>query len=441
MTYLGSTSRTRQPSHWAHRTLEAMQPTLYNVIEYAVLGFYLSLLYKQGALDTLLLLVLSACGILVGRAKDYVYKPLALLGTLYVFLAMGTAFLVGWGDGLYRNVQFLLVLLAALGVTKFLSWADKERIERFIRRFTVISFLVFIHIVVYHVMSGKLTTWKYLYDTKTVISICTVLLFLNEDWICRRLGYLVWTLCVSGYAALVLLSGERKAYLLFLMLFIFSRIPLYLKVASGIAGAGLLAVYIVVAPPDDYVARQVESAFKSEHELHISEFYNIRSIADQSDLIREFVNRNAWELFLQNPIMGVGATGYLAWARDTFGTLDESGGLSMNVHGEISRIPAEEGLIGIAVAFTFILVSLSAIMLHFRVRGWSQTPSRQRAPLFVFGFLFFYASFEASDTFMLAMIALYGLEMARSHEDDLRRFAAERRSATPMKRPGKQASA
>ena len=122
---------------------------------------------------------------------------------------------------------------------------------------------------------------------------------------------------------LVLLSGERKAYLLFAVLYVLSRIPLVLKVASGVLGVLALALYMATAQADDYVARQLGSAFKSEHEIHISEFYNIRSIADQSDLIREFVNRNAWDLFLSHPIVGVGATGYLNWAGETFGSIDE----------------------------------------------------------------------------------------------------------------------
>ena len=87
----------------------------------------------------------------------------------------------------------------------------------------------------------------------------------------------------------------------------------------------------------------------------------------------------------------------------------------MNVHGEIARLPAEEGLVGIAVGLMFIALLVHAIVVHFSLHGWSKTPSRQRAPLFVFCFLFLYASFEASDTFMLGMIMVFGLEMARLH--------------------------
>ena len=328
----------------------------------------------------------------------------------------------------------MLVLFAALAVTKFFAWADQERKAKFLRKFTILTLLVFAHLILYHLGTGKITTWKYLFDTKTVISIYIALLFLNEDWLLRKLGFPGWALCLTASAVLVLMSGERKAYLLFAVLYVFSRLPFVLKAASGVLGVLALALYMVTAQPDDYVARQLASAFKSEHEIHISEFYNIRSIADQSDLIREFVNRNAWELFLSHPIMGVGATGYLNWASETFGSIDKSGGLSMNVHGEISRLPAEEGLVGIAVACVFLVLLAYAIVVHFSIHGWSRTPSRQRAPLFVFCFLFLYASFEASDTFMLAMIMVFGLEMARLHEANRRLLKSAARRPRPSDR-------
>ena len=294
-----------------------------DVFEYCILGLLLALLYKLTALMLILMVLISALGILTKSTGTYVFRPLSLFAILYVYLAMGTAFLTSWNDGLYRNAQFLLVLFAALGASKFLFWADQARLKRLIERFAICSVVVFIHLIVYHLYSGNFVTWKYLYDTKTIISICIVLLFLNEDMITKRLAYGGWLLCMATSAMLVLMSGERKAYLLFVVLFAFSRTPAIFKGILGAAAGLALMIFAISAGPGDYVVRQLNSAFESERQMHISEFYSIEDVADHSDLIREFVNRNARQMFLDNPVFGVGADGYKAWSRQMFGSLDE----------------------------------------------------------------------------------------------------------------------
>ena len=105
----------------------------------------------------------------------------------------------------------------------------------------------------------------------------------------------------------------------------------------------------------------------------------------------------------------------------------------MNVYGEIKRVPAEEGLVGIAVGPIYVFLSISAIALHLRMNGGLRTPSAKRAPLFIFAFLALYASYEASDTFMLIMILVFGIEMARLHDRNLLRAAPEA-GAAPISR-------
>ena len=169
---------------------------------------------------------------------------------------MGTAFLVGFNQGVYRTAQFVLVFFASIAATKFFYWADQERKKKFLRKFKFLR-CWFSRIWFFITWNGKDHDWKYLFDTKTVISIGLVLLFLNEDRLLRRLGFPGWALCLSLSAVLVLLSGERKAYLLFAVLYVLSRIPLVLKVASGVLGVLALALYMATAQPDDYVARSL----------------------------------------------------------------------------------------------------------------------------------------------------------------------------------------
>ncbi len=146
--------RNERPARRVDGALVRLQPYLYGVIEYSILALYLALLYKQVAVVALLLLILSGCGVLVRRARSYVVTPIAVVAIEYVFFAMGTAFLVGFNQGVYRTAQFVLVFFD-IAATKFFDWADQERKEKFLRNFTILTLLVFAHLVLYHLGTGR----------------------------------------------------------------------------------------------------------------------------------------------------------------------------------------------------------------------------------------------------------------------------------------------
>jgi hypothetical protein len=137
-------------------------------------------------------------------------------------------------------------------------------------------------------------------------------------------------------------------------------------------------------------------------------FLTRQGIGDQSDEIRTFVNRNARRLFMQNPVFGLGATGYSHWARKTYGYT----GLSMNVHGEINRVPVEGGILGIVVGLLyFYFLMMKTVRYNFN--GWSfRTTSRQRTTLYLAMFMLTYLYSEALDTTMLMLILLVGFVSA-----------------------------
>src|SRR5262249_24795074 len=106
-----------------------------------------------------------------------------------------------------------------------------------------------------------LTTWKYLFDAKTTISIVAVILFLKEDEIKQKYGTRGWWSVLGLFTMLCLLSGERKAYILTAILFVLSKASLFQKIAIGAAGAAAILFLVIFSPPDGYVARQVDSLF------------------------------------------------------------------------------------------------------------------------------------------------------------------------------------
>jgi hypothetical protein len=142
--------------------------------------------------------------------------------------------------------------------------------------------------------------------------------------------------------------------------------------------------------------------------MQISEFYLSQDIGDQSDIIRAFVNRMAREQFAAHPFMGLGATGYQKWSYAEFGLATDSQGLAMNVHGEVNRLPAEGGIVGIVVGILYVVVLIKAVAWSFFQDRRVTNSSKIRLPLYVLSFLLIYAWVEALDTFMLELILLFG---------------------------------
>src|SRR5262249_44717553 len=139
---------------------------------------------------------------------------LGMLSILYLASATTTAFLVSTDQGAYRTIQFAIILPAFISLSNYLEQMDEKRLRDIGNKFIIVTALIFAHMVVYHLYHGYLTTWKYLFDAKTTISIAAVILFLKEDELKQKLGAYGWWSVLGVFGMLCLLSGERKAYIL-----------------------------------------------------------------------------------------------------------------------------------------------------------------------------------------------------------------------------------
>ena len=396
-------------------------------IELLAIGFYVCLIYKMAAPGIAILCLLILLGLHIRWRIGYVFTWLGMLSILYLASATITAFIVSTDQGIYRTTQFAIILPAFMSLSNYLEHLDEKRLRSFGNKFVIVTALIFGHLVVYHLYHGYLTTWKYLFDAKTTISIVAVILFLKEDELKQKFGAYGWWSALGVFGMLCLLSGERKAYILTAILFLLSKASLFQKMALGAAGAAGLLFFLIAGSSDSYIARQVDSLFSESPDLPISEFYDNQLVADQSDLIREFVNQNAWQLFLENPIMGIGANGYGDEALQQFSETDRHFGLATNVHGEINRVPVEGGLVGIVIALSYMSTLAIAVFADFWRKRMFHSASAERFPLYVFIFLFLYLYVEALDTLMLSLIVLFGFHMAKiSHVSSGARNAARR---------------
>lgn len=396
------------------RRVSVQTAILMTAMEMSLLLFYLCLVYKQAALGIVAMVAMGGIGLLFPFRATYVFTALGIFSMLYVADATVTAFLVERSQGLYRTAQFLVLVLAGVGTTNYLMAAPEARKRALLFRFAMVTAVVFGTMILYHLSIGRIMTWKYLYDTKITISVVVILLFIYEVDVKRRVGGAGWFALLGFISVLVLMSGERKAYLLLAILFFLSRTSIPIKALAILTAAGLMSLYAVTAEEGNIVARQLASIFTPTEHMYYSQFFMIDNLGDYSDLVREFVNGIAWEQFLAHPFLGLGANGYEAYVQNLFGLdIGKSSGLTMNVHGEINRVPTEGGLVGIFIAVG--LLGCVGLGLHRLVTRGLRTgvDTGGRAMIYAFCFLISYTMFEALDTLMLVMIILFGFELAR----------------------------
>lgn len=389
-----------------------------------------ALCYKLSVLWTLAFLVLAA-GCWTGRRHLTKVNFALIIGLLYVADATTTAFLVSFQAGVYRTAQFLLIAASLVGIFAY-SWKmQADDCLRALKIVAVVSCIIFSHLIIYHVMSGRYLTWKYLADTKIIISLTVFLCFALRDQLIKRIPFVV---ILAALTLLIIMSAERKALLLLAVLLLFSNVPLSSRIAIFVTAPILLTLVAVLGIDGGYLYGKFQASSASYAELSDRYFLTVHNIGDLSNIIREFTNRQAWHLFEDNPWLGIGATGYWEWATTMYG---RGSGLAMNVHGEVHRIPAEGGVVGIAIAATYIAV-IGWRTSHFAFLRRERTgTSLERTPLYLLLYVMCYAYAEAIDSAMLVLIGLAGVVSARLPSATIdpfvrRRPPSERKVSIPM---------
>lgn len=367
----------------------------------AMILLVLSLCYKIAALGVVVMLALGLA-IWTCRTRFRRVDGVFVLALAYIADATVTSFMVSYPAGVARTVQFCIIAIALIGLYGYAQSARRADAEVLLKGMGVLCALVTAHLVVWHVLHHHFVTWKYLSDTKLILSLMLMPLFGLEDWIKSKGRYFFPALLLLAFA-IILLSGERKALILFCALFALCRFSPGAKLGlvgmiGAVAGGALLL-------DDGYLHRELTSAGHNYSHTPTRYFFTVQSIYDQSDVVREFVNRNAWTLFTHHPAFGVGATGYWAWAAATYGPT----GFAMNVHGEVHRIPAEGGVFGIAIVAGFFGLALWRALRHLGNSGGLAAGSLDRMPLYGIILLLSYCYAEAVDTAMLLLIGGVGV--------------------------------
>jgi O-antigen ligase len=215
----------------------------------------------------------------------------------------------------------------------------------------------------------------------------------------RRPLHFVW----AGLSPVLLLSGERKALVIYLILtaLLFARGRLAL-IAPALAAAfvGLLLLSTVVENP--YLQKQmrtlVEPGGSGNYEYVLATGRYLPGDTP-SDVQRAFALHVSSQMFAEHPLFGVGTNQYETIVGETYP--NAPGSMRLAIHGEFQRILTENGLIGF---FLYLLIWVAAWVRLSRVlrgaldRGRLTRVQARVLPLLLFIPLALFVGTEASGT-------------------------------------------
>jgi hypothetical protein len=305
-----------------------------------------------------------------------------------------------------RSIQLLMIVSFCLVLCN-VNIASFTRYHYFLA-VAIIAFIVAFNIA-WHITHGYYTGWKRLGDPKTAF------LFLP---MCLAAGIVLqsiadnkeWRSVWGVLFALVLLSGERKAFVSFCLLSIVTYINFRnltsLVVAAGVA---VLAFAALDSLTDGYTAKQLSSIFAGPDPRNELWYILEGGIpASLSDAARHSSDRVAWQLFSGSPIFGAGLDAtpryhavYLADAPEY---------MRAAVHNEFLRVLAEHGYFGLIF---FLLPLFRTAILGFYDSVWFYRNFNNNFYLRLFLIIIIpsltYIWSEGSGTEMIALIVIVAL--------------------------------
>jgi hypothetical protein len=367
----------------------------------AVLSLMLPLRMETGLILVRPFEFLIALGMLgwpLIAARRGVRVPTGLLLLLPFFLWHVASATVGGPRNTAREaLQVLVVAMFAFLLAQEAPRVDWRRLSR---RLLLGMAAIASGTIVWHITHGYWVGWKQFPDPRLAFVFLPVLLaglILFADGRARRMLHLVWV----GMFPLLVMSGERKALVIYLiltaLLFARGRLALIMPAVAA-AFVGLLLLSTVVENP--YLQRQIHTLVEPggtgnyEHVLATGQYLPGDT---PSDVQRAFTLHVSGQLFAEHPFFGVGTNQFLEIVDGTYPSLPKE--LRLEIHGEFQRILTENGLVGFSL---YVLIWAAAWARLSRVlraavdRGGMTTTQGRVLPLLLFIPLALFVGTEAS---------------------------------------------
>jgi hypothetical protein len=357
----------------------------------------------------LLIIATIAAVVLRDFATPRISRPLACLLATYLLIYVISAFSVDLGAAAKEILQ---IGLAVSFLTAAFGYYRTRSTDRLLVIASVLIGLVLIYNVSWHVAQGQYVGWKSLNEPKTVFILLPMLLILHLDRFGRAGRHAPLFLLLAVIAGvIILLSGERKAYLFAVVALVIWSGPrgLWRYVFAAVAIAPLL-VAVVGTDRDTYLGRQISSltdAFTGQADAletaSLSMMLDDRRPSTLSNVQRELSERMARSMWEKEPTWGIGTTAFArAVERET--SLPEE--FRMNIHGEFQRALYENGVVGLTAYALLWFWALAAIAWRWPATTARGDPQLNKIKLACAVMFLIYCAFEASKGLTLLCICM-----------------------------------
>ena len=346
------------------------------------------------------LIALGMLGWPLIAARRGVRVPVGLLLLLpYLTWHVASATVGGPRNTAREALQVFVVTMFAFLLAQEAPRLDLKRLSR---RLLLGMAAIAAGTIGWHVAHGHWVGWKQLPDLRLAFVFLPLLLaglILFAEAEKRRRLHFVW----AGMLPLLVMSGERKALVIYLiltaLLFAGGRLAL---IAPALAAAfvGLLLLSTVVENP--YLQKQirtlVEPGGTGNYEYVLATGRYLPGDTP-SDVQRAFALHVSGQMFAEHPLLGVGTNQYEAIVDETYPNAPQD--LRLGIHGEFQRILTENGLVGFSL-YVLIWVAawarLSRVLRSALDRGRLTSTQVRVLPLLFFIPIALFVGTEASGT-------------------------------------------
>jgi len=268
-----------------------------------------------------------------------------------------------------QGVEMVTMALAFSWAARVIDWKGIGRYA-YLYAIGLLLFVMF-----YHIAHGQYYGWKLLDAGKTIFNFGQPVVMGYMLFRKPRATFLDYVI-ISGYAAILIFSGERKALIILpvcIGLMLYAR---YLNVLMIVMGAAVMAATLSTAVASTpYLARQIATVTEggSAKDLTFTQLVVPPEGTSPSDLQREFADRVSGPLIKAHPWFGIGTDAFLAYLIDAWGPyLPPS--MWLSIHGEFKRTLVENGFVGLGI---YCLPWLSSLL--WLVANWKILDRRQQA--------------------------------------------------------------
>lgn len=274
------------------------------------------------------------------------------------------AYPLGITNVIREGIQAGIIIVFTILVATLLNRDNMLKYAKIIA-FGVSGIVLFV--ILYHLAIGRISGWKEFDESKLTFSIFPMIIafLVLKDQYYSGFWSRKASIILMLYTPLVVLSGERKAILLTLMLFaviamrgyIFSRPANLAIMLLGILGISLAMPSIMEIP---YVKKQIESiSAKDTTTLVINEdgSYDVQSLSNAQ---RVFALEEAGRIVHQHPLTGIGTNMYKKHIYHQYPALPSF--MKVEIHSEFQRALVELGIVGLLLYLLPLLRSLFLLM-------------------------------------------------------------------------------